>query len=72
MGEMQTTEIVVNGEQQTLTGEPRLTRLVESLGLEGQRIAIEVNEELVPRSALAKYRLNTGDRVEIVRAIGGG
>ncbi|WP_290907033.1 sulfur carrier protein ThiS [Halomonas sp.] len=46
--------------------------MVESLGLAGRRIAVEVNEEIVPRSEHAVTRLVEGDRVEVVHAIGGG
>ncbi len=46
--------------------------LVAALELEGRRLAIEVNEELVPRSEHGSFRLEPGDRVEIVQAIGGG
>jgi sulfur carrier protein len=37
-----------------------------------QRVAVEVNLEIVPRSQHANRSLSAGDRVEIVRAIGGG
>jgi sulfur carrier protein len=46
--------------------------LVENLQLNGQRLAIEVNLEIVPRSRYGEYQLADGDRVEIVNAIGGG
>jgi sulfur carrier protein len=47
-------------------------RLIDRLELTGKRLAVEVNEEVVPRSLHAGYRLHDGDRVEIVHAIGGG
>ena len=63
----------------TVNGEPREVRegctaadLVAELGLADQRIAMEVNLDIVPRSAYAEHRFAPGDRVEIVRAIGGG
>lgn len=65
-------QIELNGETRTLDEDRTLTDLVESLGLAGRRIAIEVNEEIVPRSQHAQTRLSPGDRVEIVHAIGGG
>ena len=46
--------------------------LVATLGLTGRRIAIEVNEAIVPRSQHTATRLADGDRVEVVHAIGGG
>ena len=46
--------------------------LVASLGLVGKRIAVERNGEIVPRSRYADTPLASGDRVEIVGAVGGG
>ncbi|GKW50519.1 MULTISPECIES: sulfur carrier protein ThiS [Halomonadaceae] len=65
-------QIQLNGEPQPLDGEVTIQQLLESLGLAGRRIAVEVNEEIVPRSIHAETRLAEGDRVEIVHAIGGG
>jgi sulfur carrier protein len=49
-----------------------LAELVASLGLEGKRIAVERNGEIVPRSRYADTPLAAGDRLEIVGAVGGG
>lgn len=49
-----------------------LSELVDSLQLQGQRLAIECNDTVVPRAEWPSRRLADGDRVEIVRAIGGG
>ncbi len=65
-------QIQLNGEPSHFDDEPTLAQLVDSLGLSGRRIAIEVNEEIVPRSLHAQTRLRDGDSVEIVHAIGGG
>ncbi|GAA0560806.1 sulfur carrier protein ThiS [Halomonas salifodinae] len=65
-------QIQLNGESKPLDGEVTIQQLLESLGLAGRRIAVEVNEEIVPRSIHAETRLVEGDRVEIVHAIGGG
>ena len=64
--------IVLNGEQRGLREALTLHGLIEHLDLTGKRLAVEVNEEVVPRSLHAEYRLREGDRVEIVQAIGGG
>lgn len=64
--------IVLNGEQRGLDEALTLRALIERLELGGKRLAVEVNEEVVPRSLHAEYRLHDGDRVEIVHAIGGG
>ena len=65
-------DIVLNGEQRGLEDALTVLRLIDRLQLTGKRLAVEVNEEVVPRSLHAGYRLHDGDRVEIVRAIGGG
>ncbi|NIR60349.1 MAG: sulfur carrier protein ThiS [Gammaproteobacteria bacterium] len=65
-------EIIVNGETQQVPEGTNAAQLVELLGLGGRRLAMEVNEELVPRSALGHHELRAGDRIEIVHAIGGG
>ena len=49
-----------------------LAELVASLGLEGKRIAVARNGEIVPRSRYAETPLAPGDRLEIVGAVGGG
>ncbi|MGE3772974.1 MAG: sulfur carrier protein ThiS [Gammaproteobacteria bacterium] len=63
--------ILVNGSAQEVADGSRLGELLALLELRG-RIAVEVNGELVPRSAHATQALVEGDRVEIVQAIGGG
>ncbi|EPC00873.1 hypothetical protein L861_05590 [Litchfieldella anticariensis FP35 = DSM 16096] len=65
-------QIQLNGEMTALNGDVTIHDLIESLGLAGRRIAVEVNEEIVPRSQHVDTRLADGDCVEIVHAIGGG
>lgn len=64
--------IVLNGDTLELRDESSLADLVEQLGLGDKRIAAEVNMEIVPRSQHAALRLQDGDQIEIVHAIGGG
>ena len=64
--------IVLNGETHTLPETAHLGDLLVQLGLSGQRLAIELNGDIVPRSQHDATLLKDGDRVEIVRAIGGG
>ncbi len=64
--------IVINGEQLTLEDNLNLQQLISLLDLENKRLAIEVNQEIVPRSEHASYALKQDDKVEIVQAIGGG
>ena len=65
-------QIYLNGEEQQFADTLTMSELVQQLDLGEQRFAIEVNEELVPRSSFGQYLLQPGDRVEIVQAIGGG
>lgn len=65
-------KIAVNGENHTLTEPTSLQQLVAKLGLENRRLAVEVNQNIVPRGEYADVHLRDGDMVEIVRAIGGG
>lgn len=64
--------IVINGEQRTLDDDLNLQQLISMLQLENKRLAIEVNQQIIPRSEHASYTLKQGDKVEIVQAIGGG
>jgi sulfur carrier protein len=65
-------QIHLNGEAYPLAGATTVAELVEQLGLVGKRLAVELNLDIVPRSQFAETRLQDGDRVEIVHAIGGG
>ncbi len=64
--------IIVNGNPATVPDGTSMAELIERLALGGQRLAVEVNEELVPRSLFEEHRLAAGDRVEIIHAVGGG
>ena len=64
--------IILNGEVHTLPAPSRVSDLIAQLGLQGQRLALELNGDIVPRSQHTEQELKEGDRVEIVRAIGGG
>jgi len=64
--------IVLNGEPRNLPGACTAAQLLGELGLVGKRLALEVNNEIVPRSRFDQYQFNDGDKVEIVHAIGGG
>ena len=65
-------EIIVNGEQRQVPDTYTAAQLVEAMGLSGQRVAMEVNLEIVPRSTYASHVLQPGDRIEVVHAVGGG
>ena len=64
--------ITVNGESRSVEAETRLSQLLEMLELDGKRIAVEVNRDIVPRSEYSDFKLSDDDTIEIVNAIGGG
>ena len=67
-----TVDITFNEHPRTLPGGCTVAVLLEREGLAGRRVAVEVNREIVPRSAHATHVLAAGDRVEVVHALGGG
>jgi len=64
--------IQVNGKAHTLMAGSTIERLIEQLGMQDQRVAVEHNQDVIPRSEYPHVALKSGDRVEIIRAIGGG
>ncbi|MDX5378234.1 MAG: sulfur carrier protein ThiS [Halomonas sp.] len=62
----------VNGALHHLEEGCRLDRLLAELGLAGTRIAVELNEAVVPASRHADTYIADGDKIEVVHAIGGG
>jgi thiazole synthase len=67
-----TVEVILNGEPKRLDTALSVRALLESLGLDPAKIAVERNLEIVPRSTYAEVALANGDRLEIVHFIGGG
>ncbi len=64
--------ITVNGqERQAATGDT-VAALLRAIGLDTRKVAVERNEEIVPRSTYETVALAAGDRLEIVHFIGGG
>lgn len=64
--------IHLNGEVREVLSPCTLSELIIELELSGQRIAVEINGDIAPRSQHDNINLKANDRVEIVRAIGGG
>ena len=65
-------QVVVNGTLQELDSQATVAQLLEKLELAPIRVAVELNEELVPRKKFDRTGLNPGDRLEIVTFVGGG
>jgi sulfur carrier protein len=64
--------VTVNGVARALVTGSSLRDLIEVLGFAGRPIAVEVDGNVVPRTALADRALAGGERIEIVTFVGGG
>lgn len=65
-------QVTVNGSSHRFDESMDVAQLIERLALAGRKIAVERNGEIVPKSAHRTTRLDDGDRLEIVVAVGGG
>lgn len=66
-------QVQINGEQREFADTSlRLKELIEQLSLSPQRIAVEVNRQIVRRADWEQTQVSDGDRVEIVHFVGGG
>jgi thiazole synthase len=64
--------LIINGETRTIEEPLTLADLLNQLGYDRRRIAVEVNQEIVPLSSHGRHQLAAGDDVEIVTLVGGG
>ena len=64
-------KIVINGQEQNFAP-ITLALLIEQLGMKQDRVAVELNRDIVPRTKWAETNLAEGDRLEIVHFVGGG
>ena len=64
-------QLQVNGDSLEFDGQT-VSDLLARLEIQGRRLAVEVNRDIIPKSEHAAYQLSDGDIVEIVHAIGGG
>lgn len=64
--------IEINGERKTIEPNISVNDLLISLGITGTKVAVELNLEIVPKSAYDQIRLSDGDKLEIVHFVGGG
>jgi len=67
-----TIAITVNGESRDMAPGDTVAALLRAIGLDTRKVAVERNEEIVPRSTYGEVALSAGDRLEIVHFIGGG
>jgi len=64
--------LIINGQPRSFPSPLNVAGLIERLELQGKRIALERNGEIVPRGQFSVLELRDGDALEIVVAVGGG
>ena len=64
--------LFINGDEKKFDIPLSLAELIQQLGMKGDRVAVELNREIVARADWAETRLNDGDRLEVVHFVGGG
>jgi thiamine biosynthesis protein ThiS len=64
--------LVINGEERNFGPSLTLAGLLQQLGMKQDRVAVELNRNIVPREQWAETNLSEGDRLEIVHFVGGG
>jgi len=65
-------KIIVNGKQMQITPKFSLKNLIIKLKMPLNKIAIELNKEIIDKRKISKTQLKKGDKIEIVHFIGGG
>ena len=65
-------KLQINGEEKVFEAPLTLTTLIAGMGLKSDRVAVELNRDIVPRDRWAQTHLSDGDRLEIVHFVGGG
>ena len=64
--------LFVNGEAKDYANVTTLSQLIAELGIKGDRVAVELNREIVTRAQWDETELHEGDQLEIVHFVGGG
>jgi sulfur carrier protein len=64
--------LFINGSEKAFPEPLSLAQLIEQLGMKGDRVAVELNREIISRAQWTETKLNDGDKLEIVHFVGGG
>ena len=64
--------ILLNGDKTEIDAGTNIEQLLQKLNIENKRLAVEINQEIIPRSEFSTQTFSDMDKVEIVQAIGGG
>ena len=65
-------QIYINGKKKNINSNCNLVDIVEEYSLKNQLVAVEINQEVIPKSNYKTKKINTNDRIEILELIGGG
>ncbi len=65
-------QIIINGEHRELSGPMSVRSLLEELGVDDRRVAVEVNGAILKRAEFDETSVNDGDQLEVVHFVGGG
>jgi len=65
-------QITLNGDPYEIEGDPRLAALLERLNMKSSRVAVEINQRIIPKAEFAATEIKAGDSVEIINFVGGG
>ena len=65
-------QIYINGKKKNINSNYNLINIIEEYSLKNKLVAVEINQEVIPKSNYKTKRINKNDRIEILELIGGG
>lgn len=65
-------QVTINGKEREIADNSTILMMLEQLGQHPQRVAVEVNREIIKRPSYAEHVLSEGDEVEVLQFVGGG
>ena len=65
-------QIFINGKKKNINSNYNLINIIEEYSLKNKLIAVEINQEVIPKSNYKTKKINKNDRIEILELIGGG
>jgi len=65
-------KIYINGKEKIISAETNILELLKELNLQPERVAVEINKNVIPKQEFSNYVLKDGDKIEVVRFVGGG
>ena len=65
-------QIYINGKKKNINSNSNLINILEEYSLKNKLVAVEINQEVIPKSNYKTKKINKNDRIEILELIGGG